>query len=255
MLRSLLNLEGYGLEAKDGRIGTLRNFLFEDNNWNIRYLVVDTGSIFPGPKVLVSPRKIKEIDWPKRSIELDMDIDEIKESPSLDSKKPVSKEMAEEFRKNTAWPVFWIPVSSRESFVEEAASNEPVHLEDQSIPNEESNIPHLRSLAEVAGYQIQAKDDTLGNIKDFIVEDGLNWEIKELVIYTRNWIPGKSVLVPASKVEKVLWREKKVYLDMTSEKIEGSKEYSSDEPVNSKHVKVYYDYLGRQVDPSMIKED
>jgi hypothetical protein len=54
--------------------------------------------------------------------------------------------------------------------------------------------PHLRSTHEIGGYLIQARDGDLGHVTDFIVDD-TSWTIRHLVVDTRNWWPGKPVLV------------------------------------------------------------
>ena len=46
---------GYVIEADDGRLGTVSDFLFEDTSWVIRWLVVDTGHWLSGRKVLLPP--------------------------------------------------------------------------------------------------------------------------------------------------------------------------------------------------------
>ena len=48
MLRSILSLRGFSIGAKDGEIGKVHSFLFDDRGWAIRYLVVDTGERLAG---------------------------------------------------------------------------------------------------------------------------------------------------------------------------------------------------------------
>ena len=43
MLRSLKELEHYAVSATDGDVGTVVNFLFDDEHWAVRHLVVDPG--------------------------------------------------------------------------------------------------------------------------------------------------------------------------------------------------------------------
>ena len=43
MLHDLNALTGSLVIATDGEIGSIRNFLFDDQSWTIRYLVVDVG--------------------------------------------------------------------------------------------------------------------------------------------------------------------------------------------------------------------
>ena len=41
-LRSAEEVTGYHILASDGEIGHVRDFLLEDDDWSIRYIVVDT---------------------------------------------------------------------------------------------------------------------------------------------------------------------------------------------------------------------
>ncbi|MBE9080437.1 PRC-barrel domain-containing protein [Romeria aff. gracilis LEGE 07310] len=43
-LRSAETLRGYKIHASDGEIGKVDQFLFDDESWTIRYLVVNTGN-------------------------------------------------------------------------------------------------------------------------------------------------------------------------------------------------------------------
>jgi len=55
MLRSIKQLYGDELRATDGEIGKITDFYFEDQNWAVRYVVVDTGTWLSGRLVLISP--------------------------------------------------------------------------------------------------------------------------------------------------------------------------------------------------------
>jgi sporulation protein YlmC with PRC-barrel domain len=55
MSRNLTELAGYAVDATDGEIGKVHDFLFDDERWTIRYLVVQTGGFFDDRRVLISP--------------------------------------------------------------------------------------------------------------------------------------------------------------------------------------------------------
>ena len=55
MLRKMKNLKGLSIGARDGDIGEANDFIFDDKNWTVRYLVADTNRWLPGRKVLISP--------------------------------------------------------------------------------------------------------------------------------------------------------------------------------------------------------
>ena len=55
MLKMRLAIKGYAIAASDGRLGTISDFLFDDAGWLVRWLVVDTGKMLSGRKVLLPP--------------------------------------------------------------------------------------------------------------------------------------------------------------------------------------------------------
>jgi hypothetical protein len=75
---------------------------------------------------------------------------------------------------------------------------------------------HLRSMSEVIGYHIQAKDGEIGN------ED---WFIKYLLVDTRNWWGGRKVVVEPQWIEEFKCGESKVYLKLARGGVEGIPEF------------------------------
>ena len=43
MLRNVTRLKGFTIRARDGDMGIVDQFYFDDESWAIRYLVVNTG--------------------------------------------------------------------------------------------------------------------------------------------------------------------------------------------------------------------
>jgi hypothetical protein len=85
--------------------------------------------------------------------------------------------------------------------------------------------PYLRSTHDVTGHHIQAADGEIGHVEDFIIDDE-TWAIRYLIIDTRNWWPGKKVLVSLQWIERVSWIESKVFVNLTRETIRQSPEYT-----------------------------
>jgi hypothetical protein len=83
-LRSVEAVTGYHIHASDGEIGHVEDFLFEDADWSIHYLVVNTKNWWPGKKILVSSRSAGEIDWTDRLVNLDVNRQKVKDSPAYD---------------------------------------------------------------------------------------------------------------------------------------------------------------------------
>jgi hypothetical protein len=80
-LRSVAAVTGYDIHASDGEIGHVEDFLVEDADWSIHYLVIDTMNWWPARKVLISPQSAREIDWANKLVSLDVDRQTVKDSP------------------------------------------------------------------------------------------------------------------------------------------------------------------------------
>ena len=107
-LRSAAQVTGYHIHATDGQIGHLSDIVLEDEDWSIRYLVVDTSNWWGGQEVLISPRSVSGIRWTERLIYLDVDRQKVKDSPPWDPDKPLDREhetrMAGHYGKANAAP-------------------------------------------------------------------------------------------------------------------------------------------------------
>lgn len=76
----------------------------------------------------------------------------------------------------------------------------------------------------MTGYHIQGSDDAVGHVDDFLFEDD-SWAIRYVAVDTRNWLPGKHVLVSPRWIRQVSWPERLVVVQLKRDEIEGSPEY------------------------------
>lgn len=90
-LRSTREVKGYGIHATDGTIGEIEDYIIDDTTWRIVFLVVDTGNWFPGKKVLLSPQWIRQIQWERSEVIVDVTRDQVKNSPEYDPSNPLSE--------------------------------------------------------------------------------------------------------------------------------------------------------------------
>lgn len=104
--------------------------------------------------------------------------------------------------------------------------------------------PHLRSIEEVNGYSIRALDGSIGHVEDFIFEDS-TLIIRYMVIDTRNFLPGRKVLISPEWIKNVDWKSKEVSVNMTCDAIKNSPEFDPTAPVNRAYELQLYDFYGR----------
>ena len=246
MLHSLKELDGYKIIGTDDDLGKVHDFFFDDKVWTIRYLVIGTGNWFPGKKVLVSPASLNPPDWSTKSLPVKLTTEQIKNSPPVDTEKPVSRQHEIELAKYYYWPMYWesdslfYPGFSPET-IEVINSRQESLAEEVKLQAD----PRLRSADKVAGYSIKATNDDIGHVEDFIVNDE-TWNICYMVVDTRNWFPGgKKTLVSPLWISKVDWHSNTVEVDVTKERIENAPEYDPSTPINREYETRFYDYHGR----------
>jgi hypothetical protein len=224
MLHKAKTLEGYKLDSLDGEIGHVQGFYFDDRHWTIRYLVVDTGNWLPGRQVLISPYALVAAIEEEKHIAVDLTKKQIENSPSLNSDKPVSRQFEESYYEHYGWPTYWGGTAMW--------GYSPYIIRDRDQWNKSSLMekawdPHLRSTHDVSGYFIEAADGEIGHVEDFVIDDE-TWAIRYLVVATRNWWPGKKVLISPQWIERVSWTGSKVFINLTREAIKQSPEFTEE---------------------------
>lgn len=103
MLRSLKALEPYTLSATDGELGRIENFLLDDETWKLRYLVVATGGLLGGRRVLISPIAFREADWLSQRFHVALTLDKIRGGPSVEADRPVSLQDERDYHVHHGW--------------------------------------------------------------------------------------------------------------------------------------------------------
>lgn len=236
MLTNNDELKGLVIRASDGEIGTVEDLYFDDEVWAIRYLTVETGSWLNGRKVLISPHSILHTDWKARRIDVALTRKQVENSPGIDTHRPISRQHEAEYSWYYGYPYYWDgPDMWGTSYSPAGLIPIPMAvgpLEEQI--RKQSADSHLRSTDAVTGYFIVAKDGEIGHISRFVVDDEA-WAIRYLEVATRNWWPGKKVLVSPTWVERVSWEQSTVDLATTRKAIQTCPEYTDAVPITREY--------------------
>jgi hypothetical protein len=107
MLWNASAITGYAIAASDGRIGTVSDFLFNDSSWLVRWLVVDTGNWLSGRKVLLPPSVLEGLDPKERQFSVRLTMQQVKDSPEIDTERPVSRQMETGVYDYYGWSPYW----------------------------------------------------------------------------------------------------------------------------------------------------
>ena len=213
MLFSLEDIRKTRVIVADAHLGNLREVYFDDQEWMVRYFIVGT-SRFLGRDVLIVPEAVVHVDSQANRIELGLTRQQVEGSPPVDFAKPVSRQKAEEYIAYYGWPYFRSApaAAGRRPEYPDAAGAAGIVAEDDHWD------PHLRSSVELTGYRIHGTDGQIGHLEDLLLDDG-DWTIRYLVVDTRNWLPGKRVLLLPGSVEHFDWQRREVRVGLSRDAI------------------------------------
>jgi len=241
------HVKDFSIHAVDGKIGSVADIYFDDETWAIRYLVVDTGGWLGGRQVLISPISVVQTDWAAKQLNVSLTKLQVENSPNLDTHQPVSRQHEAAFLGYYGYPYYWGgPYLWGPAFYPAGLAS-PISASAGAIANQvqrESQDSHLRSTEAVAGYDIEATDGEIGHVDGFIVDDE-DWAIRYMEVATRNWLPGKKVLVSPAWIERVSWAESKVYVGLSREAIKDGPEYIESRPITREYENRLYFHYGR----------
>ena len=227
MLRSVSSMRSFTIHATDGDMGAVDECLFDDEQWTMRYLAVNTGDWLTGRLVLVSPIAFRAVDWDRQTFDVALTRQQVEQSPSLATDQPVSRQQEEEYARYYGYPYYWDGLglwgAGMYPRMATMSAVNPTSGETATARPPTDDL-HLRSAREVTGYAIQARDGPLGHVEDFIVDDE-SWALRYMVVDTRNWWPGKHVLVPPQWIESVRWPQSSIVVDLLRETIKACAEY------------------------------
>ena len=246
MKRTIKELKGFTINAKDGTKGTVKDFLFDEESWTIRYMVADLGNFLPGRKVLIPRVFLEDTDWVKGTFSVALSKDQIKNCPELTEHKPVSREyetkLYDHYDLEYYWPVAYsAPLGTSATLT----PPNPVHLNLDIIKDDdiESN---LRSFNEVKGYHLECLDKKKGHLKNFIIDDE-SWQIAYMVVDIGHWYTrSKKVMLSAEWMHTINYIDQTIHVDLNSETLENAPEFDPSQPVNVKYEQQIFDYYGRR---------
>ena len=234
MLHSLNAIRGHAIHASDGEIGSLRDVYFDDRSTLLRYFVVDTGTWLPGKRVLLVPAVVGGIDAERGEIVTGLTRQQVEDSPPVETEKPVSRQQEMALHTYYGWQPYWTvpPLAGSLAPYWGAAMPAAAHMrpgeervaEEVAAREREQRDPHLHSAREVEGYHVAATDGDIGHVEDFFIEDE-DWAISLLGISTRNWLPGRTVVISPGWLRGIDWPGQRIEVDLSRQQIKDSPEY------------------------------
>ena len=200
MVHDLADLYEASVRGTDATIGRVRDFFFDDRSWAVRYVLVDVRNWMVRHDVVIPVESVSLIDWDTKSLDVQLTQDQLRASPGLDARKPVSRQQEIAVRKFYRWPDYW-----RDDQFPSAARGE------EDLPAKSGEDPHLRNTEDMQGYRVWDYNDDLGKVASFILGDS-SWNIGYLAIESGTWLHHRSILIPTSYVESISWSKSRIWL-------------------------------------------
>lgn len=267
MLRSIKDLIGYPVAATDGKAGKVKDVLFGDRHWRVRYIDVETRhglhlnlrylSQEKSDQEMVTRRLIaaKDLGQPhlgidRREIPANLTIEEISKCEGFGAHLSAEEKYEMEFRRffrhaiyderplfgSFGYAGYMPPVTAYEHTDKEIRD----HLDRMGkIAGE-----HLHSVKSVIGYHVVGKDETLGMVGDLILNAD-TWEIAYLVLDTRHGIPSRKYLVDMESVTRLDWSSSSLETELRVDDLMSRRRYWVYDPVNKDDSEHEYDYSGK----------
>lgn len=239
MLRNTKALENYAISATDGQIGHVKDFYFDDDAWVIRYFVVDAGSWLSSRKVLISPISVQHPNWQEQTLPVSITKEQVRNSPNIDTDKPVSRQHEEQYLGYYGYPYYWggggmwgdglYPYAMVPGYAgfgvdwAQREREERAYLRAEQARHRNDD-PHLRSCKAVTGYHIHATDGEIGHVAGYLVDDE-TWALRYIVVDTSNWWVGHRVLVAPEWITGVHWTDETVSVNLTRESLKNAPPY------------------------------
>ncbi len=241
MKRSLDKLISFSIETTDGMKGKVKDFIFDEDNWIVRYLEVDFGSFFKDKRVIIPVELIDNAQWEEEAFYVNLSKEAIEKAPKPADKLTVSREYEMKISEFYGYQGYWLTGYMAPGYPGLLFPERPIRVPTKKISEEELDTS-LRSFREIERYHIVATDGNIGHVEDLIVDD-LDWQLVYLVVDTSNWKPwSKKVLLSIHWLDEISYVFKEATVPLHSDVIKDAPEFDTGKPVEEAYEKALFDH-------------
>lgn len=244
MLVSSRAIVGSAVDANDERLGKVRDLYFLPADWTVRFVLLETDHWFSGRTVCVPTEVFDQVVWTERNAQVAVDREQIERVSQHDVGKA---EDDIDLARSGSWSSYWsaddptggtndigggasadASSPSAQRTHEQSTSGtrlaSPASVHPLTSVDQPASQRELRLLKTLWNFHVETIDGSVGHIDDFLIDDQ-SWEIRYIVVETRNWMPGRRVLVGREAAESISWPQQRIRLRQTSQAVRESPSY------------------------------
>ncbi|MBM7097170.1 PRC-barrel domain-containing protein [Bacillus sp. H-16] len=234
-------MKPFNVIGTEGEIGSVSDLYFDDQRWTVRYIVADTGGLFDGKELFISPASIQGYSIEEERLHVSISEKEAKESPSPGN-EPVSRQFEREFAQFYNLNPYWMGGGLWGAGMMPRDLTSEGYEGIQEIHESDSNV---LSVKDVEGKELATADESFGKVKDLIVDDK-SYTIRYIVADTKRWLPGgKEVLLSTDWIDDVDWAESFVRVNVTKEQIKNAPEYVKGSSIDREMETTVFKHYGK----------
>lgn len=223
---TMRTLQGSDIHARDGRAGSLDDLYFDDRQWMVRHLVVDTGTWLPGRRVLLPPQSVVPGgDAKPDAIGIALTRQEVCASPGSETDPPASELYAQvsaaQYGNRGCWEGLVLLNDTASQFVAPFGAAHP----DAGAANRVASAAraarrsHLCSCRDLLGCRVTTAGGSCGRVQDLAV-DAHVWAIVNVIVEAHNRLSSMRLEVPPRAIERIDWVQRSVRVALTSEEVD-----------------------------------
>lgn len=246
MKHSLNEISTYAIKTIDEAEGNVKDILFDEVEWIVRYVETDFGIELSGTRKLIPRVFFKNPNWDEQHFPVKLTKFDLKDCPDIALHLPISRiyeqKVYEHFKEDEYWLQSYITPFGIPAITHPIPS---MGVSERMI-DERKLKTHLRSFQEIKGYEVHALDGNIGQINNIIIDDK-DWSIRYAVIDTSSWLPwSKNVLIGVNWMDEISYTSKQIKINLDVETIKSAPEFDHSEPIDEKYEKMLNEHFDEQ---------
>lgn len=214
------DLVGYRVRTTDEGEAGLRDLAIDTALWRVPYVLVDAEAWAPGHDVLVALRSLAAVDEAARAMDVELTIDEVRDSPTLATDAPVARDYEENWYRHEGWEDQWAVEAST---VDASEPAEPVSPPvEEPLPGEvNAQGPGLVRFEELRLWQGETSDGEAVKVVDLLVDDS-DWSVAYVEVELKPEKATEPCLVECTLITSLDREVERLYLGAAASELRGA---------------------------------